>query len=247
MRKLLFTMGLLLMFSMSAFAQTTQNVVSDSLIGVPTQYVSEQKATKNAFFINASTWANRIEPGKKISVEMEDKESGTLILKATCRLSSKVSGMNQYSNVDVSMNIKIDCRENKYRATYSNFAAKMSPDRTISAQYLSTSSLKAMIDELERIEDLATYDFKRQTSWSYDAIVDVRNKYLDKVNVYKAQAQQVDTTNRKGKKEVERLNKWAKDESKNIKYLDFILKSFGDVVTELNNSLSETMKTTDNF
>lgn len=79
------------------------------------------------------------------------------------------------------MNVKIDCRENKYRIIFSNFTSSVQPDRNVETEYLPTSSLESMIEELEMITKLSEYDFKKETSWGYDNIISVRENTLAKI------------------------------------------------------------------
>lgn len=229
-------------------ALITGNAVAQikySELNVDTEYITEVNNSKNSLFLNAQTWANANTKEREVSVETSDKETGTLILKTSSKLPSK-KGINSYSIIKVQMNVKIDCRDNKYRITYSNFTSTVQPDRTIDVNYLGTSSLEEMIKELETIKWLAS-DLSKEVFWSYDQIVATRQKYLERNQKYKDEIATLDANSRKGKKEIKLKNKWIADNEMYINYLEYILKGFELAITNLQKSIGESMNVSDDF
>lgn len=225
----------------NSFAQNTY-----SEIGTKTEYITEVKGSKDYLFLNAQQWASTNTTEWDSSIDTSDKESGTTILKVSSYLSKK-NGVNSYSKIRVNMNVKIDCRENRYRIIFSNFTSSVQPDRNVETEYLSTSSLENMIEELEMIAKLSEYDFKKETSWGYDNIIRVREKYISQNKEYKEKILTFDSNSKKGKKEIKYREKWIKENEIIISYLDYILKGFGDKVTEINSSINKVMNVSDDF
>lgn len=241
MKKKLAMLCLIALITGNSFAQNTY-----SEIGVKTEYITEVKGSKDYLFLNAQQWASTNTTEWNSSIDTSDKKSGTTILKVSSYLSSQ-NGVNNYSKIRVNMNVKIDCRENKYRIIFSNFTSNVRPDRNVSTEYLSTSSLESMIEELEMITKLSEYDFDKETSWSYDNIIKVREKYILQNKEYKEEILTFDSNSRKGKKEIKYRDECIKENEIIISYLDYILKGFGDKVTEINNSISKVMNVSDDF
>lgn len=241
MKRILATLCLIALITGKSLAQNTY-----SEIGVKTEYITEIKGSKDYLFLNAQQWVSTNTTEWNSSTDTSDKESGTTILKVSSYLSKK-NGVNSYSKIKVSMNVKIDCRENKYRITFSNFTSSVQPDRNVETEYLSTSSLESMIEELEMITKLSEYDFKKETSWDYDNIIRVREKYIRQNKEYKEEILTFDRNSKKGKKEIKYRDKWIKENEIIISYLDYILKGFGDKITEINSSISKVMNVSDDF
>lgn len=241
MKRLLFGIYLLAMPISNSFAQETY-----SEIGTQTEYITEVKSQKTSLFLNAQTWANTNTTERGVNIETTDKESGTLILKVTSKLPTE-SGINSYTIIKVQMNVKIDCRDNKYRIRYSNFTSTVQPDRTINTEYLSTSSLEKMINELEVVEKLASTSFDNEIFWGYDKIISAINKYSDENKNYENEIASFDAESKKGKKEIKWRNSWIADNNSYINYLKYILKGFGTTIKNVQESLSTAMNVSDDF
>lgn len=240
MKKFLLGLCLLALSTGIAVAQSSYSELS-----VQTEYITEVKSSRDALFINAQTWANANTTERNVSVETSDKGTGTLILKVSSKLPRK-EGINDYSVINVQMNVKIDCRDGKYRVTYSNFTSTVQPDRTIDVQYLGTSSLQSMIEELEAVEKLAT-GFGKEVYWGYDKIVAAKHKYLEQNKRYKDEIAALDANSKKGKKEIKWNNRWIEENNVYINYLDYILKGFESAITDFQTSISKAMNVSDDF
>ncbi len=215
-------------------------------IGVEDEYIGNVESSKSSLYIKAMAWASSNDPDRIVKVETGDKESGTIIVTITKRLPKKES-ICVYSEVIAQMNAKIDCRENKYRIVFSNFTANVSADRSINTDYLGTSELEKMIKELEMIARVSETRFNEKSLWGFDGIVKSRQHYEDVIRSFKAEITDFDNSTKKGKKEIGKREKWISANQEYLLYFDYILKEFGNAITDAVKSLSKSMTTTDDF
>jgi hypothetical protein len=224
---------------------TNAQNISD-VIGVENEYVSRVDGLKGSLYIKAMAWATSNNPDRYVTVETEDKESGTIIVSITNTLPKK-DGVCIYSEVISKMNAKIDCRDNKYRIIFSNFTANVSADRSVNTDYLGTSELELMIKELEMVARISETRFNEKSLWGFDSIVSSKKHYEDIVKNFKEEMAQFDSSSKKGIKEISKREKWIIANQKYITYLDYILKGFGIVISDAVKSLDKYMTNTDDF
>ena len=215
-------------------------------IGVEDEYITNVESSKGSLFIKAMAWASINDPNRIVKVKTDDKESGTIIVTIT-KILPKMDSICIYSEVIVQMNAKIDCRDNKYRISFSNFTANVSADRSVNTDYLTTSQLDLMIKELEMIARLSETRFNEKTLWGFDGIVSSIQHYEGVIENYKAEISDFDNSTKKGKKEISKREKWISANQEYLSYFDYILKGFGNTVTDAVKSLSKSMNTTDDF
>lgn len=240
MKKYILAIGLFLIGSHIS----AQDISSE--IGSETEFVTEVSSSKNSLFLNAQTWASGNSTERGVEIETVDKETGTVILKVSTKLPRK-EGINSYSIIYVQMNVKIDCRDNKYRVTFSNFTSSVSADRSIEQNYLSTSSLQEMIKELKLVTRLAETRFDKEVFWGLEKILEAK-EYYQKQNVdYREAIASFDATSKKGKKEIKWRESWIEENDGYINYLSYILHGFGNTVREIHQSLSKSMNVSDDF
>lgn len=215
-------------------------------IGVEDEYIVNVESSKSSLYIKAMAWVSSNDPDRIIKVETGDKECGTIIVTITKRLPKKDS-VCVYSEVIVQMNAKIDCRDNKYRIGFSNFTANVSADKSVNTDYLTASQLELMIKELEMIARLSETRFNEKTIWGFDGIVSSIQHYEGIIENYKAEISDSDTSTKKGRKEISKREKWISVNQEYLSYFDYILKGFGNAVSDAVKSLSKSMNTTDDF
>lgn len=231
-------------FTVISIAQTKDY---SEVIGAKTESITEVNSTKNSLWANTQTWANSVSTEYFKKVETADKENGTMILKVESYLPSGVYRVNEFSKIKVMMNIKIDCRDNKYRAIFSNFTSIIEPDRTVEVKNLTATQLTNMTNELERIVELSSRDFGKETIWSIDNIISAKNIYLQRNRDHKAAIEKQDGESKKGKKEVENMKSWIAGNNETIAFFDFILKGFGKKTDEIKKNINNSMNVSDNF
>ena len=238
-----------LIFELCLFALSTGSIIAQyaySELNVKTEYITDVQNSRDALFINAQTWANANTTKRITSIETSDKGTGTLILKTSSQLPS-TKGINYYSKINVQMNVKIDCRDNKYRISYSNFTSTVQSDETIDFQYLGISSLREMQKELETPIRLATDDFGKEVYWGYDQIIAVKQKYLEQNQKFKNEITTFEASCKKKKKEINLNNKRIAKNEMYINYLDYILRGFEHTITDLQKSIDKAMNICDGF
>ena len=93
---------------------TTQSTQIDGEFGSEVKIVTTQ-LSKSELWINAKKWISSSFNNYKHTVDMEDKESGTIILKI-----NSSDNVSAYLTYKINATLKIDIRENKYRYSFSN-------------------------------------------------------------------------------------------------------------------------------
>lgn len=224
-----------------------QNSISlEDLISVKTEEIFAVNATKASLWNNAITWANGISTDIEKSVDLEDKENGTIILKIASYLPNE-DGINEFSKIKTMMNLKIDCKDNKYRLIFSNFTSSVEADRSKDVRYLPTSQLEKMVSELELVTDLSSYQFNSEVIWSFDNIIKAIDVYSERNKKHKSIIDSEDSNSRKGKKEISSRERYINENNKYINYLNFILKGFGLTINEVRKDINEMMQINDDF
>jgi len=89
--------------------------------------IVQTQLTKSEMWINAKKWISSSFKDYKHTVDMEDKESGTIILKFV------FYGSSSWDFIDYTINasLKIDVRDNKYRYTFSDVTYSLEPSEII--------------------------------------------------------------------------------------------------------------------
>ncbi|WP_316819256.1 DUF4468 domain-containing protein [Pedobacter nyackensis] len=243
MKKSILTL-LTISLSICAFAQ--ENDYSGA-IGTKTESVTESNNNKNSLWSSATAWANSVSTDYQKKILSEDKDNGTIILKVESYLPSGTAGINEYSKIKVIMNVKIDCRDKKYRTILSNFTSAIGIDRSVEVNNLPATQLESMMKELQCIKDLSVRDFKNEAAWNIDNILSAKNKYLARVKDDQEAISLQDVGSKSGAKEVKKRTAWIAANNETISFLDFILKGFGKKTDEINASLNKSMKISDDF
>ncbi len=103
-----------------------QNSQSGGEFGREFEIVQTQ-LTKSEMWINAKEWISSSFKDYKHTVDMEDKESGTIILKFA------FYGSSSWDFIDytIKASLKIDVRDNKYRYTFSDVTYSLEPSEII--------------------------------------------------------------------------------------------------------------------
>lgn len=111
-------------------SQINESVAQDSQIsgeyGNEFEVVHTQ-LSKSEMWINAKKWISSSFKDYKHTVDMEDKESGTIIMKFTFQGTSRWEFVNHI----IDATLKIDVRDNKYRYTFSDVTYRLEPSDRI--------------------------------------------------------------------------------------------------------------------
>lgn len=83
--------------------------------------------SKSEMWINAKKWISSSFKDYKHTVDMEDKESGTIIIKFTFQGTSRWKFINHI----IDATLEIDVRDNKYRYTFSDVTYRLEPSDII--------------------------------------------------------------------------------------------------------------------
>lgn len=243
MKKYVSTLLLTILYSIG-FAQTSDY---SNVIGSKTESIIEIDKNKNNLWLNAQSWANAVSTEYQKKIVSEDKDNGTMILTIETYFPGGTIGMNEYSKVKAIMNLKIDCREKKYRTMFSNFASAIGVDRTIETKFLSSTQLNTMIKELQRVEDLSVRDFQKETIWNIENILSAKSSCLSRIKEHQSVIDSQEKESKAGKKEITKRTAWIAANNETISFLDFILIGIGKKVNEINENITKSMKVSDNF
>lgn len=226
------------------FAQVNDH---SDIIKIKGETVTDIKSTKNALWQNAQTWSDALSTEYNKKVDTKDKENGTIILKIETYLQSNVVGMTEFSKIKVMMNLKIDCRDNKYRTIFSNFTSIIDLDRNANINNLDEYQLRKMVVELERIAYLSKQDFNEEVIWDIDKVLSAKNKYILSNKEHQSVISQQDEATKKGLKEVKIRNLWIEGNNQKIAFLDFILTGFAMKIDKIKAEINKSMGVKDDF
>jgi len=119
-----------------------QNAQSGGEYGNEFEVVQTQ-LTKSEMWINAKKWISSSFKDYKHTVDMEDKESGTIIIKFASS-SSANGAAGVYLDCVINATLKIDIRDQKYRYTFSDVTYSLEPSHIIRNGDLSSWSVKML-------------------------------------------------------------------------------------------------------
>jgi len=145
MNKLITTLAALLIFVGLANAQT------QDVWGQP-EGVYESSLTKDQLWSNLKRCIATSFKSYKHTVDMEDKEAGTMIIK----FNSFDESFSSYTSLTLSATLQIDVKDNKWRYQITDTEYSLAPNSSLdNISYMSTSSLEKAIDELEVAKNLS--------------------------------------------------------------------------------------------
>lgn len=187
----------------------------------------ECQASQSSLWINLKKWVSGSFGSYKHTVDLEDKESGTLIIKF-----DSSSSLGDFLKLIISSTVKVDVRENKYRYTISEAKYKIDHGSRLSGNLncLTTDELNKAESELTAAMNISLTpniddDFKRR--------IDIKEKDFTDIPEYLSEKDQkknrVNPRYIKSKTELE------------------LLKSIDDRYTSLLNSLSKSLKSNMNI
>lgn len=240
MKKLLF---FICIFSISSY---TKGQDINKEIGSQTEFVETVQNSKSSLFLKAITWASTNTTEMDVKIKNSDKEIGTLLLTVTKRIPKK-EGINEYSFIDVSMNVKIDCRDNKFRVMFSNFISKTLINTDADLRYLPSNTLQKMLKELEKVQWLGEMRFDNSLIWECEKIIEVKDLYENRNSRKRTDISQIDATTKKGEREIKKIRESIEENDKYIGHLTYILKSIGVTVKDVYYSIHKELITPDDF
>lgn len=133
MRKILLAM-MLAVIAVGANAQGTGNPLDES------GRIVQCNLSKDKLWSNLKKWVAKEFVSYKYTVDMEDKDAGTLILKFN---NFDERGGGAFLSLTINATLQIDVKENKYRYSISNASFKLTPNSMCdNLTYASTPFLK---------------------------------------------------------------------------------------------------------
>lgn len=145
MKRLLTILAVLLISVGVANAQTQE------VWGQP-EGLFETSLTKDQLWSNLKRWVATSFKSYKHTVDMEDKDAGTMIIK----FNSFDESFGLYTSLKLSATLQIDVKDNKWRYKISDAEFALAPNsRLDNISYMSTSSLERAKSELEAAQDLS--------------------------------------------------------------------------------------------
>ena len=146
MKKLLLLLTILIIGIGESVAQSSANGIG------ATEGVYESSMTKAQLWSNLKRWVATSFGSYKHTVDMEDKEAGTMIIK----FNSFDERFKIYTSLKLSATLQIDVRDNKWRYKISDAEYALAPNSNLdNISYMSTSSLQRAETELESAQDLS--------------------------------------------------------------------------------------------
>ena len=211
---------------------TTQKPQTGGVFGNEYEVVPSQ-LSKSELWINAKKWISSSFRNYKHTVDMEDKESGTIILKFTSSLDF-AGGI--YVKYKINATLKIDIRENKYRYTFSDVTYSVEPSSFLEGNlsYLPKDHLEEAEIYLLAAKTLA---YRNSVSPSLKNDIISYKREMENTKKYK---------NEKDEKKNKVTKEYKKAEAK-YEIAQSIESGYNSMRSEVGQSLKEAMEFKDDF
>ena len=194
------------------------NVFSQGYRSLDREIVENGDLTKNEYWINLKTWvSNNFQTYERV-VDMEDADAGTMILKVSAGIPVETTikrlGSCEYL---LCFNIKVDCRDGRFRVTISSVYSKIITSRAPSSlSFYPTNTIKEFVDDGDRILKLSKKYFGNELTWNInDAYFKALDETEDLVTKLEDDMSKINTNNRAGRREFDsktmELDKLKKD------------------------------------
>lgn len=149
-----------------------------------TEEIIETTLTKAQMWTNLKKWVSEEFHNYKYAVDMEDKETGNMIIKWNETFVPKET----FILMTVKSTYQIDIKENKYRIRVFNSAVELSPNSN-NFESESSSHLKRVIEGMTFITNISAEYYNKSTLWPMDqkyvSLLDKYEKSLDSIPKYK--------------------------------------------------------------
>jgi len=192
-------------------------------------YINQSKMKQDALFIRALQWCTESNTLFIKNITTKDKESGTILGNILFSLPESYL-INGYLKETIKANIKIDCRDNKYRISLSNFVYSSRPNMPGSPADLSTETLELAKSQFEIVSNLSKSQFNNDITWDIGKMPILYKYYNAKLIEYQSELSKLQQAEKKKKKDIE-FDKYEVDENK--KYVDFI----GNIINGTNKQI----------
>lgn len=124
-------------------------------------------------FANAQQWASSNDLTCKKSIEVQDNDNGSIIVKFEQNSNSRDSSQTKYLTYKFRFSVKVDCKDNKYRRIILNPSVLVGADDNININYLSTKKLFEFRDELETVARISESDFQKILDWELGKVTSI--------------------------------------------------------------------------
>lgn len=196
--------------------------------------IIETGLPKDVMWVNLKKWVSSQFNNSKYAVDLDDKESGVLIIKWNSLFSSPTS---PYIKLTASASCQIDVKDQKYRIRISDGTVKIDPNMSGSKD-LSTSNLQLSIDDLEFVLNVATTYFNSSASWKIDST------YIHVIDKYKSKLSEIPQYKNEKKK---KINKEWERIDRDLNILNDIKDGYVAINLLLHDSLIDNIKSVDDF
>lgn len=116
----------------------------------PKEEIINCNLTKDALWSNLKLWVSTFFNSYKYTVDMEDKESGRLILKYNTK-----NNLSEFTDSNISATIQVDVKDMKYRVRIFDATYEIEPSSNCKdLNYMSNKKLSIVETELESAETL---------------------------------------------------------------------------------------------
>ena len=137
--------------------------------GFKTEYINEVNVSKEVLYTRLLLWFSSSQNDVKKECTLQSKESGTLVGKIEFPLPVRFE-VNDYLKETVRCNLKIDCRENKYRLTFTDAEYISKQNLQSNPKYMSTESIKIAKKQFEAVVDISKSLFNNSTTWQLNIL-----------------------------------------------------------------------------
>lgn len=205
--------------------------------------VVEVKLNKSALYRNALQWASSNDPTCKKSIDVQDNENGSIVVKFELNDNSRDNSQTKYLTYKFRFSVKVDCKDNKYRRTILNPSVLVGADNNINTNNLSVSKLFEFRDELETAARISESDFQKILDWELEKVVSIIESKETEIKVINERLANIDVS-KKEKKQLEYKFKRINDDNAVLKES---LTRWNIILEKITKSVDKTLSIKDDF
>lgn len=212
---------------------------------VPLEKIVENNIPKSKIFVNAINWCTKNNVDLKKDIELKNEETGGIVCNTYSFLQKTNNSKTNYLSFSSKFNLKIDCRDKKYRLVLINPIVKVTPS-DVDMSSMSTKSLFLYQDELKAVLRISQEYFNELIEWDYQKVISIHQEkklFVDETNRKIAELQ----TDKKNKKEIKKLEYELEKFGLEVNVLSEIIQRMSTMIDYIYSDFDKSINTNDDF
>lgn len=207
--------------------------------------IIENDLSKSEILVNAINWGTKNTVEVKKDFEVKNEDAGTLILNMYSFLPKQENSLTQYLNYSAKYSLKIDCRDNKFRATIQNPIISIK-SKDVDMSDMSTKELFSLRDEFEDLIIISEEYFGEKTEWEFEKTISIANEKINLTEQLNKDIIQL-SADKKNKRQVQKMEGAYKRNMRELNILNEIINRMNASIEWLYSDLEKSINVKDDF